>query len=269
MKASLTLIPFIFLFILQLPTSVAAQDVQEVLAKWDKNHPDLVKRLPNGRFYLRNARSSTTPPQMEAQLQEAFYREYADICHLYGKRYLLDWRTLLAKAARETYWGSSLLCNSAQNFFGIRMANKEWICENFRYCEVIEYKDPELTYFSVFPDFAASLWMFIHTICSYHYLERLPDQGERIKSAISFERQNGAHYWEEVPGAYFRALVLPGACYTDEQIIATWSGYEINNLCVACDRQSDHEWIGRILAVADRVGELEFSAVRGSFSRGF
>ncbi len=238
--------------------------VQAVLATWAPTHGHLMEVLPNGRYCLKKASAATTPPEMEAQLQEAFVREYAPVCYAYAQRYLLDWRTLLAKAARETYWGSSRLSNLAQNYFGIRQMNKEWICESFRFCEVTEHRDPDLAKFSVFPGFEYSLWMFIHTIYARHYLERLPDAGLRVSEAIAFEKQYGVHYWEPVPGQYYRGLLAePG--YTEEEIIATWSGYEINNLCVACDRKSDRDWITRLMNVELRAGDLGFpSAMYGS-----
>jgi hypothetical protein len=119
----------------------------------------------------------------------------------------------------------------------------------------VEHPDPEPAFFFVFPGFEASLWMFIHTIYSRHFLERLPDGGQRVNDAIYFERLTGLPYWFIDPddsGAY-RPVLLPGLPYTDEEVSATWSGYPINNLCVACDVASDMVWIEKVYAVKYRI----------------
>lgn len=237
----------------QLPNR-SSETVQDVLEGWYKRRPELMERLYNGRLCLKSARAERTPPALEQALKEAFYQENAPLCREYGRRYLLDWRLLLAKSARETYWGSSRLCNSATNYFGIRVASKEWMCEVFEYCEAVEYTDPDLAYFYVFDDFEDSLWMFIHTIYNRHFLERLPDAGARVTQAIEFERRSGWPYWNAPSDEPFHALQLPGAPYTSAAIIDTWSGYPINNLCVQCDPQSDHDWIAKVQRVEAQLG---------------
>ncbi len=254
-------IAFILVVVWGVATPLCAQlpdrtvlTVQDVLEGWYGNRPDIIERLPNGRFCLKSARSATTPTALEEALKEAFYLEHADLCKEYGRRYLLDWRLLLAKAARETYWGSSRLCNNASNYFGIRVASKEWMCDRFEYCEAVSYRDPEHTYFYVFDDFEDSLWMFIHTIYNRHFLERLPDAGERVVRAIDYERRTGWPYWDAPVDEPFFALQLPGVPYSSDSVINTWSGYPINNLCVQCDPRSDHEWIARVHSVESQLG---------------
>jgi hypothetical protein len=230
--------------------------VQAVLARWAAVNPDKFGQVEEtGRYYLVEAVPEWTPEALQLELQEAFYREYASVCKAYGERYLLDWRLLLAKAARETFWGSSQLCNRGQNYFGIRASNKPWICERFRYCGSLSYYDPDYTAFAIFPNFEASLWMFIHTIYSGHYLARYPDFGDRVLAAIEFERRTGNPYWVPAPGDYFFATQLPGSPYTPAETIYTWSEHPINNLCVSCDRASDHRWIDKLVAVELRVNQ--------------
>ena len=230
-----------------------AVTVQSVLESWYRVRPDLMERLPNGRLHLKRARADSTPPELEAALQDAFFQENMPACVEYGRRYLIDWHLLLAKAARETYWGSSKLCNLGHNYFGIRVGAKEWICRTFGYCQVSDHFDPEPTYFFLFDSFESSLWMFIHTIYNRHFLERLPDQGVRVAGAIDFERQTGRHYWEAGPDGYAFTWQLAGAPYANAEIVSTWSGYAVNNLCVECDPRSDLDWINRVHRVEVRL----------------
>ncbi len=234
----------------------AAPTVQGVLAKWAAVNPDKFGQVAEtGRYYLLEAKPEQTPEALQRELQEAFYREYAPVCKQYGERYLLDWRLLLAKAARETFWGASQLCSRGQNYFGIRASNKPWICAQFRYCGTLSYYDPDYAAFATFPNFEASLWMFIHTIYSGHYLARYPDFGDRVLAAIEFERRTGNPYWIPAPDDYFFATQLPGNPYTPSETIYTWSEHPINNLCTSCDRASDHRWINKLVAVELRINQ--------------
>lgn len=240
----------------QSPALSPPPTVQEVLAEWAAVNPDHIQRVPEtGRYYLLEARAEQTPEALQLALQEAFYQEHAPACQAYGRRYLLDWRLLLAKAARETFWGASKLCNRAQNYFGIRQAGKPWVCETFRYCETVSYRDPDYAAFAVFPNFEASLWMFIHTIYNGHYLARYPDYGDRVWPAIEFERRTGNPYWVPARDDYFYATQLPGNPYSFAETIYTWSGHPINNLCTNCDRASDHRWMSKLAIVEMRVNE--------------
>ncbi len=246
--------------LLLLSANVNAQSgatVQSVLESWYRARPDLMERLPNGRLHLKRARAESTPPELEAALQEAFYQEHMPMCVEYGRRYLIDWHLLLAKAARETYWGSSKLSNLARNYYGIRLGAKEWICRSFGYCQVSDHFDPEPTYFFMFDGFESSLWMFIHTIYSRHFLERLPDGGTRVALAIEYERRTGRHYWMDGPDAPAFTWQLAGAPYANEEVITTWSGYSMNNLCVECDPHSDLDWINKVHRVEVRMLSVE------------
>lgn len=232
--------------------------VQAVLKEWHRLRPDLVGLLPEQqRYYLLKAGSAGTPEELIRAVQEAFYLDYSPVCQQYGNRYLLDWPTLLAKAARETFWGTSLLSNRARNYFGLRTRSKEWMCSSFSYCSSVSYRDPEPAEFAVFPNFEASLWMFIHTIYAAHYLERLPDRGERVVEAILYEKRTGHPYWRPRPGGQLLTFQLPGRPYRSEEMIYTWSGHEMNNLCINCDRQSDWDWVGQVLRVAERLLDKE------------
>lgn len=261
-------IPVLLLFVLscvgslgtvalaQSPVSPAPPTVQDVLAKWAAVNPDKFGQVTEtGRYYLLEAKPAQTPEALQLELQEAFYREYAPACQQYGQRYLLDWRLLLAKAARETFWGASQLCNRGQNFFGIRTAGKPWICEQFRYCGTLNYYDPDYAAFATFPNFEASLWMFIHTIYSGHYLARYPDYGARVWPAIEFERRTGNPYWVPAQDDYFYATQLPGNPYSRSETIYTWSEHPINNLCASCDRASDHRWLNKLAAIEMRINQ--------------
>ena len=241
----------------QSPVPPAPPTVQDVLARWAAVNPDKFGQVAeSGRYYLLEAKPDLTPEALQLELQEAFYREYAPVCQQYGQRYLLSWRLLLAKAARETFWGASQLCNRGQNYFGIRTASKPWICEQFRYCGTLNYYDPDYAAFATFPNFEASLWMFIHTIYSGHYLARYPDLGNRVFAAIAFERRTGNPYWVPTRDDYFYATQLPGDPYTQAETIYTWSEHPINNLCTACDRASDHRWLDKLSTVEMRVYQM-------------
>ncbi len=114
--------------------------------------------------------------------------------------------------------------------------------------------DPEPSEFVVFEDFESSLWMFIHTIYSPHFLERLPDAGARVVEVIRREREMSIPYWEfadyDIP--FTRQLSAPS--YNYEELIYTWSEHPINNLCLNCDRATDRLWIGKVERAGQRVG---------------
>ena len=101
--------------------------------------------------------------------------------------------------------------------------------------------------------FESSLWMFVHTIYSPHYLARLPDGGGRVAAAIQFERKNKVHYWEHAGQAYFFATELPGSPYSAAQLIYTWSEHAINNYCENCNRLTDWEWVQKIQVAESRA----------------
>ncbi|MEL6721443.1 MAG: glucosaminidase domain-containing protein, partial [Bacteroidota bacterium] len=196
------------------------------------------------------------PENLLEDLRKAFLYDVEKYCKYYAWKYLLDWRILVSKAARETFWGTSYLSNRARNYFGIR-ASKAWFCSEFEFCETIVKNDPEPRKFTVFPDFKSSLWMFIHTIYSPHYLKRLSDGGARIATAIDYERKYQNSYWKRNSEETFPYKQLPAIAYTPEEIINTWSGYDFNNLCRNCDRQSDLAWIDKIDRI---VAQVRFGA---------
>lgn len=232
----------------------AEDSVQVVLRTWAELHPDLVGFIPStGRWYALKPSGDQVPEAMLDALQDAFFYDVAPICLKYGWRYLADWRTLMAKAARESFWGASYLSNAARNYFGIRHTAKPWACQTFGFCESIVKNDPEPTRFVVFPDVESSFWLFIHTIYSPHYMERLPDEGSRIADAIAFERTHGIHYWEETPDGLSFAMFLLGDAYASEELIFTWSEHPVNNYCINCSRQSDMDWVGKVDTVIGRV----------------
>jgi len=229
--------------------------VQHVLQRLAMGYPKLVNYIPQtGRLYLQRDYSIELPEAAVAELEAAFYYDFGAIFEYYGLKYLADWRALASKAARETYWGTSYLCNRANNYFGIRRTNKEWACTTFGFCETVQRHDPELTDFVVFPNFEASLWMFMHTIYSPHFLERLPDLGERVFMAVRYERATGIHYWD-LPrdDSPIFASQLTGGIYTSDELIFTWSEHPINNLCVNCSRETDREWVSRLDAAVSRA----------------
>lgn len=227
--------------------SANSDRVQAVLYQIAIAEPHLVDlSSKTGRWYLKSARPSGVPEEWLPLLQEAFYADVADYCKQYEKKYLASWKALASKAARETFWGTSFLSNSTYNYFGIRRKNKAWACESFQYCEGFMKHDPDWTEFVVFPNFEASLWMFIHTIFSDHFLERLPDEGKKVEDAIYFERLFGVHYWEYTAEGYLYAYGLDDPPYSARELIQTWSGYTKNNLCVQCDVDTDLNWINKI-----------------------
>lgn len=232
----------------------AQDNVQILLGKLAKTNPELVGYIPEtGRFYLFTPREDAVPAAFVPKLQEAFCKDAGNLCKFYAQKYLADWRTLLSKSARETFWGASYLCNRAYNFFGIRATNKPWACAAFFFCETITRNDPEPAEFLVFEDFESSLWMFIHTIYSDHFLARLPDGGSRVAEAIHRERTMSVRYWEfadyDIP--FPRQLSAPA--YTSEELIYTWSEHPINNLCVNCDRNTDRAWIAKVERTEQRL----------------
>jgi hypothetical protein len=237
------------------PRALPGDSVQAVLHRLSRTSPNLVAYIPEtGRLYLVDSRESVLDARLLHRLQDAFYYDINQWCKFYGEKYLMDWRVLVAKASRETCWGTSFLCNRANNYFGIRQRNKPWACDAFRYCEVVVRPDPEPAEFVVFPSFETSLWMFIHTTYSSHFLERLPDLGARVYEAIQMERRYGLHYWQLVNyGVMFPQQLLHGI-YTSEDIIYTWSEHPINNLCLNCSRQTDREWVMKVQTAAYRAG---------------
>lgn len=235
----------------------AGQNVQTVLFQVSQHEPALVDYIPEtGRWYLVTPRAEAISEQLLLQLQNAFFQDVESACKRYGQKYLIDWKLLLAKSARESFWGASYLSNRAHNYFGIRRTNKDWACESFFYCDIVMRNDPEPAAFAIFEDFESSLWMFIHTIYSDHFLERLPDSGARIVSAIRAERSMSIRYWEFADYDLNFPQQLPGPYYTNEDIMNTWSGYPINNLCVNCNMQTDLNWIEKVNRTEQRVRQL-------------
>ena len=232
----------------------ARDSVQAVLRSIAFDYPDRVSYIhETNRWYLKNPRPEAVSEEVLMQLQDAFYFDIEVTCRLYGWQYLVSWRALASKAARESFWGTSYLCNRANNYFGIRRKNKDWVCDAFEFCETVERNDPAPSLFSVFNNFESSLWMFIHTIYSPHFLERLPDEGERVFEAIEYERQKGHPYWQMAEDGERLSARLRGRTYTDDEIIYTWSEHEKNNLCVKCSRESDKNWIGKLNKAANRA----------------
>lgn len=233
---------------------VRGDSVQSILRELALSHPFMVTQIPEtGRWHLNVPRSEAVTIDQLTRLQDAFYYDIAPLCQIYAQRYLADWRALASKAARETFWGTSYLCNRTFNYFGIRQKAKPWICESFFFCEGVTRHDPEPSDFASFPNFEASLWMFIHTMYSAHFLERLPDGGARIADAIEFERMNGIHYWERTSYGVSLGTQLPGPMYSAEELIYTWSEHPINNLCVNCSRETDREWVFKLIRAGLRT----------------
>jgi hypothetical protein len=228
--------------------------IQHTLAQLEQAAPQLVGFIPQtGRRYIKVPRSSAVPEAWVERIQDAFYFDVQALCKAYGRRYLADWRALASKAARESFWGCSYLCNRTFNYFGIRHRAKEWICDRLGYCGYVMRNDPEPAAFAVFPSFERSLWVFIHTIYSQHFLERLPDGGQKVAAAIAFERANGQPYWNlNLNGRWFSGQ-LRGRPYSAEELIQTWSQHPINNLCVNCSWASDRKWVHKIIMAAYRA----------------
>lgn len=235
----------------------SGQNVQALLFKVSKSEPKLVDYIQEtGRWYLVTPRAEAISETLYDQLQNAFFQDAEAACKFYGQKYLIDWRLLLAKSARESFWGASYLSNRAFNYFGIRRTNKDWACDSFFFCEVVMRNDPEPAAFAIFEDFESSLWMFIHTIYSDHFLQRLPDAGIRVVPAIRAERDMSIRYWELSDYDLNFPKQLPGNIYTNQEIMYTWSGHAINNLCVNCDMQTDINWIGKVERTEQRVRRL-------------
>ena len=245
----------IFLLLIASPAIIASastmnsiSQVQRVLEDMNKTYPDLVGFIPEtNRYYLFYPKKDAVPMSELQRIQDAFFVDIREVCQNYSRLYLADWRALASKAARESFWGTSYLCNRTFNYFGIRLKAKPWICQSFMICETFAKNDPYPAHFSVFPDFETCLWIFIHTIYSDHFLERLPDMGARVKEVIEFERANGIHYWEKTAYGITYGNQIQGVTYTANEMIYTWSGHEINNLCVNCTRESDQRWIHKLI----------------------
>ena len=251
---SLVISSCLCLIFLTPPTTVsgqnAASNVQEVLRDIADKQPEKVSYILATRsWHLNNPRTGYLKPEDEERLKAAFLEDILPLTKVFSWKYLMDWKLIAAKAARETFWGSSFLCNRAQNYFGIRAQSKPWACEVFGYCEEVTRNDPKPAGFVVFPDYEASLWMFVHTIYNAHFLERYPDDGLRVFKAINYERKYGHHYWQGGRGIDPFIGQLPGTSYSADQTMKTWSGYKANNLCVACDVASDKNWMRKVDAV--------------------
>ncbi len=243
-KYSLLLIVLSFLSI----NSTFCQEdrVQSVLKELAQKNEDAVAYIEATNRYYLTLPFKSVPENILKKLQVAFIEDVETLCKYYGWKYLIDWKLLASKAARESFWGTSFLCNRTMNYFGIRHANKTWACDIFDYCDSYTKDDPEPAEFIIFPDFKSSLWMFIHTMYSPHYLKRLPDQGSRVAQAIQFEKKRGTHYWRNSSTFTAHAKQLGGTPYNSEEIIYTWSEHPINNLCVNCNRATDRQWISKI-----------------------
>lgn len=215
----------------------------KTLAKKNKKAVGYIEAT--NRYYL-TLPFKAVPEKVLQKLQVAFYKDIEAHCKYYGWKYLVDWKVLASKAARESFWGTSFLSNRTMNYFGIRHASKAWACETFNFCESYTKNDPEPADFIVFPNFKSSLWMFIHTMYSPHYLARLPDSGDRVIAVIEFERKHGSHYWKNSESNAAFTKQISGKPYTDEAIIYTWSEHPINNLCVNCNRATDRQWIKKL-----------------------
>ncbi|NJK83919.1 MAG: hypothetical protein HC912_09045 [Saprospiraceae bacterium] len=212
----------------------------EELARKDRKAVGFIEETQ--RYYLALPHKAV-PEEWVNQLQYAFFQDIEAHCKYFGWKYLMDWKVLASKAARESFWGASYLSNRTLNYFGIRHANKPWACQVFGFCDGFVKNDPEPASFVVFPDFKSSIWMFIHTMYSPHYLKRLPDEGARVAQAIAFEQYYGLHYWQKNELGYYFTTQLNNEIYTSEEIIYTWSEHPINNLCVNCNRATDSVWV--------------------------
>jgi len=236
---------------------VATSDsIQSLLKALRKTAPVMVRSIPEtGRYYLYVKDRSALSDELVESLQNAFYHDVSDLCKLYGFKYLADWRVLVGKAARESFWGTSYLCNRTFNYFGIWEKNKPWACESFKFCEEVRKNDLVPADFLVFPDFESCLWMFIQTMYSDHFRERLPDWGLRVVDAIDYERATGMHYWQAPPGNHPFTVQLPGDAYTVEELIYTWSEHDKFNMCLSCNRSTDRAWVSKVELTASRIGD--------------
>lgn len=234
--------------------TAASDSIQTLLKNLKKSAPGMVRFIPETkRYYLYVKDRSALSDELVEKLQIAFYHDISSVCKLYGYKYLADWRVLVGKAARESFWGTSYLCNRTFNYFGIWKKNKPWACDSFRFCEELQKTDLVPANFLVFPDFESSLWMFIHTMYSAHFRERLPDWGMRVKDAIEYERQLGMHYWEAPGGQHPLTVQLPGRAYTVEELIYTWSEHDKFNMCLNCNRPTDWAWVTKVELAASRI----------------
>ena len=237
------------------PLLVSPSDsVQRTLFLLAQQAPALVGYIPEtGRRFIKIPRSSALPDLWVERIQDAFFYDIHHLCKAYGRRYLADWYTLASKAARESFWGCSYLANRTFNYFGIRHRAKEWICDRLGFCGYVMRNDPEPAAFAVFPNFECSLWVFIHTIYSQHFLARLPDYGRQVVDAVAYERLTGDHYWTISADGQRFARQLRGYPYTAEELVYTWSGHAINNLCINCTWATDLEWVGKIQRAEERA----------------
>ena len=232
----------------------SANHIQQALIELEAAAPNLIGFIPETqRRYIKIPRSSALPPQWQERLQDAFFRDAAGSCQLYGELYLADWRALLSKAARESFWGTSFLANRTFNYFGIRHHGKPWIFQQLGFCAHHVRNDPDPAAFVVFPNFEASVWAFVHTIYSGHFLARLPDGGIKVADAIQFERKHGIHYWAYTARGLSYAERLSGTPYPAQALIYSWSGHPINNLCINCDRATDWEWVQKVIRAEERT----------------
>jgi hypothetical protein len=234
---------------------VRGDSVQVILSRLARIQSDAAAYIPETKRYYLLLTPEEIPENVLESIQHAFYYDVSAFCKYYGWKYLLDWRVLASKAARETYWGTSYLSNRTFNYFGILSTGKPWACSTFKYCQTYTKNDPEPAPFVIFPNFEGSLWMFIHTIYSNHYLERLPDKGNKVKASIQHERETGVHYWQFPRKGNFFADQLMGNTYAAEEIIHTWSEHPINNLCVNCNRATDKIWVERVQTIAKSAKE--------------
>ena len=231
-----------------LPPLPPTEKVQEVLLQMSRSaQGHLVSYIPETRrYYISNYNRMDVEERWLVAIQNAFYQDTHELFKFYGRKYLADWKALMSKGARESYWGASFLCNRTFNYFGIRRANKEWVCSSFAFCYTFDVDTYRPEGYVQFANFESSLWMFVHTIYSRHYLERLPDRGNKVIRAIEYERRHGIHYWENARHESSFAFDLPGQTYTADQLIYTWSGHAVNNYCEDCDRVTDMEWVRKI-----------------------
>lgn len=240
-------------------TVMQPDSVQRTLLLLAREAPALVGYIPEtGRRYIKVPRSSALPEQWVHRIQDAFFYDTQEVCQEYGGRYLVDWYALASKAARESFWGCSYLANRTFNYFGIRHRAKEWICDRLGYCGYVLRNDPEPAAFAVFPGFERSLWVFIHTIFSQHFLERLPDYGRQVVDAVAHERLVGRPYWVFSAEGQRYAEQLRGYPYSAKEVIYTWSEHAINNLCINCTRATDQEWVDKIKSAENRARLADF-----------
>ena len=121
------LIFFAFLFSVSVlhGQAIRGDSVQSVLREFAGTHPYMVTQIPEtGRWHINVPRSEAVTPGQLTRLQDAFYYDIVPLCKIYGQKYLADWRALASKAARESFWGTSYLCNRTSNYFGISQQAK-------------------------------------------------------------------------------------------------------------------------------------------------